>query len=45
MTKRSLNFKKTLGTSMLTSEYIEDCISKISSCYDLKKGVIGDIPI
>ena len=34
-----------MSISMLTSEYIEDSISKIDSCYDLEKGVIGDIPI
>ena len=38
----SLNFKETLGISMLTSEYIEDRISKIGSYYDLEKDVIRD---
>ena len=36
----SLNFKETLGISIPTSEYIEDCISEISSCYDLEKDVL-----
>ena len=38
----SLNFNKTLGISILTSEYIEDRISEISGCCDLEKGVMGD---
>ena len=33
----SLNFEETLGIRMLTSEYIEDYISEIGSCYKSRK--------